>query len=87
MKKNYKEEKNNKNKNAEVGSFRAIVELTKELFKFRRDISVKREKKKITRIDIISIVLTIVIVILIGIILWFIPFTNGFMRELLFMSK
>ena len=37
-----------------------------------------------TQKDILAIFLTIITVILIGVILWFIPFTNGWMRELLF---
>ena len=37
-----------------------------------------------TKKDAIAIVLTIIVVLLIGVILWFIPFTNGWMRELLF---
>ena len=40
--------------------------------------------KEVTKKDILALVLTIIIVILIGIALWFIPFTNGWMRELLF---
>lgn len=62
-----------------VGSFSSLVELTKLLFKRRKN----REKKKMTREDGLAIGLTIIIVIIIGIILWFIPFTNGWMRELL----
>ncbi len=82
-----KNEDNKKEKRAEVGSFKAIIELTKELFKFRKDLPKRDEKRQITKIDIISVILTIVIVVLIGVVLWFIPFTNGFMRELMFWSK
>lgn len=78
---------NKKEKRAEVGSFKAIIELTKELFKFRKDLPKRDEKRQITKIDIIAVILTIVIVVLIGVVLWFIPFTNGFMRELMFWSK
>ena len=39
---------------------------------------------EITKKDIFAVLLTIVVVILIGIILWFIPFTNGWIRELIF---
>ena len=65
-----------------VGSFSAIVALTKKLFsdrKFSIDNIVAPSKK-----GIIAVLLTIIIIIIIGIILWFIPFTNGWMRELLF---
>ncbi len=72
-------------KNHKVGSLGAIVELTKQLI---HDLVKSKEKrqeiKEITKKDILAIILTIVVVILIGIILWFIPFTNGWMRELLF---
>ena len=65
----------------EIGSFGSIIDLCKELFKNKP----KREEfKKMTQKDILAIFLTIITVILIGVILWFIPFTNGWMRELLF---
>lgn len=68
-------------KKHKVGSFSGIVELCKEIYKNKP----KREEiKEITKKDIIAFVLTVIVVILIGIILWFIPFTNGWMRELLF---
>ena len=69
-----------KNK-SKVGTFAGLVELTKELYSSRP----KREEfKEMTKKDAIAIVLTIIVVLLIGVILWFIPFTNGWMRELLF---
>lgn len=72
-------------KKHKVGSFGAIVELTKELI---HDLVKSKEKrqevKDMTKRDILAIMLTIVVVSIIGIILWFIPFTNGWMRELLF---
>lgn len=68
-----------------IGSFGSVIELTKEVM---HDLKKSKEKRKrikdMTQNDIMAIVLTIVIVIIIGIILWFIPFTNGWMRELLF---
>ena len=65
----------------EIGSFGSIIDLCKELFKNKP----KREEfKEMTRKDILAIFLTVITVIIIGIILWFIPFTNGWMRELLF---
>lgn len=68
-----------------VGSLGSLIELTRELI---HDLATSREKrqevKEMTKKDIFAIALTIIIVILIGIILWFIPFTNGWMRELLF---
>lgn len=68
-----------------IGSFGSVIELTKEVMNDLKKSKEKRKKiKDMTQNDIMAIVLTIVIVIIIGIILWFIPFTNGWMRELLF---
>ena len=75
------EETNKKMKKNKVGSFSGLLDLCKELYKNKP----KREEfKEITKKDILAFVLTIIVVILIGIALWFIPFTNGWMRELLF---
>ncbi len=72
--------------NYKPGSFGSIIELTKMVFhdfaKSRR--KQKEEFEKDPKKNAIAIVLTIIVVIIIGIILWFIPFTNGWMRELLF---
>ena len=68
-------------KKHKVGSFGGIVELCKELYKNKPK---RDEIKEITKKDIIALILTIVVVILIGVALWYIPFTNGWMRELLF---
>ena len=72
-------------KKPKVGSLGSMLELTKDLI---HDLTRNREKrqhlKEMTKKDMLAIVLTIIVVILIGIILWFIPFTNGWMRELLF---
>lgn len=72
-------------KRNKVGSMGAIIELTKELIQNLVKSKEQREEiKDMTKKDIIAIILTIIVVILIGIILWYIPFTNGWMRELLF---
>ena len=68
-------------KKHKVGSFGGIVELCKELYKNKPK---RDEIKEITKKDIIALILTVVVVILIGVALWYIPFTNGWMRELLF---
>ena len=88
--KNHKSQRNN-NEEAEdfnermkkhkVGSFGGIVELCKELYKNKPK---RDEMKEITKKDVIALILTVIVVILIGVALWYIPFTNGWMRELLF---
>ena len=68
-------------KKHKVGSFSGIIALLKELYKNKP----KREEfKEVTKKDILALILTIAVVIIIGIILWQIPFTNGWMHELLF---
>lgn len=75
------DEFNQNMKRHKVGSFSGAIELLKEIYQNK---SKRQEVKEVTRKDIVAIVLTIIVVILIGIILWYIPFTNGWMRELLF---
>lgn len=67
--------------NSNIGTFSGIVDLVKQLYHSRPK---RQEIKEMTKKDFIAIGLTIVVVFLIGVILWFIPFTNGWMRELLF---
>ena len=62
-----------------VGTSSAVRELAREVFENRPHFGGLPSKK-----GWIAILLTAVIIILLGIILWFIPFTNGFMRELIF---
>ena len=66
----------------QVGTFSAILALTKKLFKDRKFSMDNFEAP--SKKGVFAIMLTIIIVIIIGVILWFIPFTNGWMRELLF---
>lgn len=72
-------------KKQKVGTLASIMELTKELV---HDLTKPREKVKrsqeMRQKDLLAVGLTVIVVILIGVILWFIPFTNGWMRELLF---
>ena len=72
---------NERMKKHKVGSFSGIVELCKEIYKNKPK---RDEIKEVTKTDILAFILTVLVVILLGIILWFIPFTNGWMRELLF---
>lgn len=62
-----------------IGTFSAVRELAREVFSNRPNISEAPSKK-----TWIAIFWTVIIIITLGIILWFIPFTNGWMRELIF---
>ena len=73
------EEKYSK-KSEEVGELKSIVKLTKHIFE---NLPKLNKTKKVKREDIVAIGLTIVIVLILGIILWFIPITNGFIRNLI----
>ena len=70
----------NKKKN-NVGTVFGIVELVKELWS---NIPKGGERRKFNKTDFLAIGLTIVVILILGVILWFIPFTNGWMRQLLF---
>ncbi len=64
-----------------VGTIFGIIDLVRDLWGNRPQ---KNEKKKMDQKDWLAVGLTIIILIIIGVILWFIPFTNGWMRQLLF---
>lgn len=64
-----------------VGTIFGLVDLVKDLWANRPE---KRERKKMNKTDWLAVGLTIIALFIIGVILWFIPFTNGWMRQLLF---
>ena len=64
-----------------VGTIFGLVDLVKDLWANKPE---KRERKKMNQTDWLAVGLTIVALLIIGVILWFIPFTNGWMRQLLF---
>lgn len=78
-------ENGSKNKN-NVGTIGSMVGLLKALIKVvPHKGELKREKsKEESKLDLVAFGLTIVCLIIIGIILWFVPFTNGWMRQLIF---
>ncbi len=89
-KRNYQESNNyrdvdvdkqeSKQKPHKVGTFMSIVDLTKEIFKKRKT---SGKPMKLQKEDKLAAIITLVIVVILGIILWFIPATNGFIRSLI----
>lgn len=76
-------------KKNDVGTIFGIIELIKEIFNTtprnsRKQNQTRKESKGIDKTDFMALGLTIVVIIIIGVILWLIPFTNGWMRQLLF---
>lgn len=69
-------------KQNKVGSLGSLIDLTKLVLENRPRVNGKR--KKLNQKDFLALGLTVISLIIIGIILWFIPFTNGWMRELIF---
>lgn len=64
-----------------VGTIFGLVDLVKDLWANKPE---KIERKKMNQTDWLALGLTIVALLIIGVILWFIPFTNGWMKQLLF---
>lgn len=62
-----------------VGTFMSLVDLTKSVF---RNVP-KNNVRNIKREDLIAVGLTILIVLVLGVILWFIPATKGFIRSMI----
>ncbi len=75
MQNNESQEKQHK-----VGTFMSLVDLSKSIFSNRPRI---REKRKLQKEDKMAALITLVIVVVLGVILWFIPATNGFLRSLI----
>ena len=84
MNENKKNHGKGSTKKSNVGTLDAIIELTKNLIGTFKNREKREEIKEVTKKDVIAFILTIIVVIVIGVALWFIPFTNGWMRELLF---
>lgn len=72
---------NQKEQTHQVGTFGGVVALVKEILKNKpKKISLNDIKK----VDMYAAGMTVLIIIILGIILWFIPFTNAWIRELIF---
>ena len=68
-----------KKEKSNIGTYKGLLEVTNEVFKNRPKIKLKDLKKE----DYIAICLTVVTMIIILVVMWFIPFTNGFIRSML----
>ena len=77
---NVAENHENQGKQHKVGTFMSLVDLSKSIFSNRPR---RREKRKLQKEDKMAAAITFVIVVILGIILWFIPATNGFLRSLI----
>lgn len=75
------EQANPKEKEIKVGSFGAIKNIVKLVFR-KRDYKI--EPRNITKEDKKAAVLTVIVVLAIGLILWFIPFTRKFVEDIIF---
>lgn len=77
---NVAENNETQGKQHEVGTFMSLVDLSKYIFKNRTK---RTERRKLQKEDKMAAAITFVIVVILGIILWFIPATNGFIRDLI----
>ena len=64
-----------------LGTLAGVIDFVKVLYNDRPK---RKELADVTKKDLFAIVLAILIVIVIGVILWCIPFTNCWIREILF---
>lgn len=72
--------KNGKTKRKKPGSFDGVRDLTKMIFKER---NLKIEKREITKEDKKAAIITAIIIIGIGLLLWFLPFTHKFFEDII----
>ena len=73
------EEQESTSRPHKVGTFMSLVDLSKTIFKNVP----KNGIKNIKREDLIAAGLTVLMIIVLGVILWFIPATNGFIRSII----
>lgn len=64
----------------EVGTLMGLFDVTRALFKNKLNV---KSVKELKREDYIAAGLTVLIMLILGVILWFIPATNGFVRSIL----
>lgn len=75
-----KNQENTEEKKYKVGTVMSMVDLVKNVFKKRNKSEGPREIKKE---DKMAAIITLIIVVVLGVALWFIPATNGFIRSLI----
>lgn len=80
MKKKQEESEEVKAHKSEIGTYRGLFSITKELYKNRPKF---KNIKDLQREDYLAAGITAVIMIIILVILWFIPFTNSFIKDML----
>lgn len=78
-----REEKREEKRNR-PGTFYGIVRLSKMLFK-KRDYNI--QERKVTKEDKKAIIITAIIIIGLGLLLWFLPFTHQFFEDVIFLRK
>lgn len=69
-----------KTKRKKPGSFDGVRDLTKMIFRER---NLKIEKREITKEDKKAALITAIIIIGIGLLLWFLPFTHKFFEDII----
>lgn len=79
-----KEKDQNTDKTNKPGSFGSVVELSKMVFK-KREYSI--DNKAVNKDAKKAIILTILIIVGLGLLLWFLPFTHEFFEDILFLRK
>ena len=78
---NVQKQEQSKQSNERIGTIGGIADFLKVVYNDRPK---REEYKEMTKKDLLAIFLTIIVVIALGVILWYIPFTNGWIRELIF---
>lgn len=79
-----KEKEQNKEKVIKPGSFASVVEIAKMLFK-KREYSI--DKQAVNKDAKKALILTIIIIVGLGLLLWFLPFTHQFFEDILFLRR
>lgn len=89
IKQNTKKIKNNegtekKEKEHRIGSFMSLVDILKDIFSTIKNGDYKKTTTNWNKKDSIALIAAVVIVVMIGIALWFIPFTHEWIKNFIF---